>query len=123
MTAISELPVAFSAQRRFTPRLGGAASLQAQAQYRSIFHWRPILNGYASYFPRGFAERMALGERLPDAHALAELRRQTGLTQILVHTYLLPAARLHPWLAAAEQKAGPLRLVARDGGSLLFSVD
>src|SRR5207244_3512331 len=30
----------------------------AAAMYRSTFHWRPLLNGYSSYYPAGFAERM-----------------------------------------------------------------
>jgi hypothetical protein len=57
----------------------------ARAMYRSIYHGRPILNGYDGYWPAGFRERMAVAERLPDPAALADLRRQTGLASVLVH--------------------------------------
>src|SRR5688572_8472568 len=44
-----------------------AARLHARAMYRSIFHWRPLVNGYDGYHPTAFPERMALARRLPDA--------------------------------------------------------
>jgi hypothetical protein len=57
----------------------------ATAMYHSTLHWRPILNGYSSYWPAGFVERMALAAKLPEPTALAALRRETGVTGILVH--------------------------------------
>src|SRR5881397_77853 len=57
--------------------------------YRSTFHWRPLLNGYSSYYPAGFGERMTIADHLPDADALTTLRRETGLDAILVHLDLL----------------------------------
>jgi hypothetical protein len=57
----------------------------ARAMYASIFHRRKVLNGYASYWPIGFPERMALVCRLPDPDAVALLREETGLELILVH--------------------------------------
>jgi hypothetical protein len=89
----------------------------AEAMYRSIFHWRPLLNGYSSYWPAGFPERMALGARLPDADAWEALRRETGVNAVVVHR---PEPRFDAWLALAERDDGPLRLVARDGNDLLF---
>ena len=59
------------------------AAPQARAMYRSIFHWRRLVNGYHGYWPAGFAERMALAERLPEPEALAALRRETGLELLL----------------------------------------
>ena len=114
-----------------TPNVSGnfpTATAHAQAMYRSIFHWRPILNGYAGYWPEGFPERMTLASRLPDTEALAVLRRETGLATILVHVNDFAgwghAAKRTAWLALAErgQSADGLRLVARDGGDLLFAV-
>jgi len=94
----------------------------AQAMYRSIFHWRPLLNGYASYWPEGFSERMALARRLPDADALATLRAETDLELILVHAD--PGApKRAAWLELADRGGREdLRLLARDGPDLLFIV-
>ncbi len=94
----------------------------AQAMYGSIFHWRPLLNGYASYWPEGFAERMALARRLPDADALATLRAETGLELILVHANWGEPKRA-AWLELADRGGREdVRLLARDGSDLLFIV-
>jgi hypothetical protein len=105
--------------------LGGVSPFfHIGALYRSIFHWRPIVNGYDGYWPAGFAERMELAGRLPDPGALAALRRETGLTTLVVHQ----ALRLDPdanatWDAiAAAGGSGDLHLVARVGDDLVFSV-
>jgi hypothetical protein len=90
---------------------------QAAAMYRSTTHWRPLVNGYSSYFPASFPEIVALAGRLPDAAALAELRGRTGLTAILVHLDGLDAATVARWRAAPS-----LRLVAADPRHLLFAV-
>jgi hypothetical protein len=107
------------------------------------------LNGYASYWPTGFPQRLALACRLPDPEALAALRRETGLAMILVHLNALgdprparppykcppcvwvgPPDPLTPvgseeralWLALADHGGAGLQLVARDGDDLLFAV-
>ena len=67
-------------------------SLSVWAMYRSLSHWRPLLNGYASYWPAGWKERMADATRLPDAAVLARLVRDTGVTTIIVRTLALPVA-------------------------------
>ncbi|HYC23006.1 MAG TPA: hypothetical protein VEI94_09890 [Candidatus Bathyarchaeia archaeon] len=114
------------------PAGGLAPELHAPAMYRSIFHWRPLLNGYSSYWPAGFLERMRLASRLPDlasgrpdsslSPALAELHAKTGLESILVHLSELPPAQREQWLALAERAAGGLDLVGRDGDELVFAV-
>ena len=112
-----ELPVGL------LPPLGCVPGPHAQAEYRSIFHWRPLLNGYSSYWPAGFLERMVLASRLPDPEALSTLRRETDLEMILVHVQDLEPLQVPPWLAIAEHGAGGLRLLTRDGGDLLFKVE
>jgi hypothetical protein len=98
-------------------------TLQAQAMYRSIFHWRPLINGYDSYYPTGFRERMALARRLPDALAVAALRHETGITTILVHTNRFDLLERSLWRALAEQKSRTdLVPIAADGPDLLFAV-
>jgi hypothetical protein len=61
------------------------------------------LNGYASYFPADFIERMKVAAHLPNASALAQLRQETGLELVWVHTdYLSPDARGR-WIGFFEQ--------------------
>ncbi len=98
--------------------------VNALAMYRSLVHWRPILNGYSSYWPPGFTDRLAVATRLPDPLALATLRGATGLTRILVHLDLMRrggAAAVWEGLAATGGGNG-LRLVGRDRDDLLFAV-
>jgi len=95
----------------------------ARAMYRSIHHWRPLLNGYDSYWPAEFPDRMALAGRLPAADALAALRATTGLETILVHLADLDPSERAPWGELAERhEDGSLRLIGRDGDDLLFAV-
>jgi len=119
----------------------------ARAMYRSIFHWRPILNGYSGFWPERFPVRIALARRLPDPQVLAALRQETGLAMIVVHLadFAHPEPELEyaigspsrpspfaPGAALAEREVwatiadrggtDALRLVARDGDDLLFAV-
>jgi len=98
--------------------------VNALAMYRSLAHWRPILNGYSSYWPPGFTDRLALATRLPDPEALATLRAKTGLTRVLVHTGLMRrSGTAAVWDGLATRGGGSgLRFVARDGDDLLFAV-
>jgi hypothetical protein len=73
---------------------------QARAMYHGLWHRRPVLNGYGSYWPSGFAERMAMAARLPDPDVLRRLRDATGLTTIVVHLDELPPAPRTRWEAA-----------------------
>jgi hypothetical protein len=102
---------------------------QAAAMYRSIFHWRPLLNGYSSYWPREFPELMRLAAQLPDPRALQELRRRTGLRLVLVRVTasLWNEARFEPvrqlWRGIATRAdRADLELVAADDELLLFRV-
>jgi hypothetical protein len=95
----------------------------ARAMYRSIFHWRPLLNGYSSYWPAGFLRRMRVAERLPGPEAVLALHRQTDLSMILVHAGKLSARKRKEWLSLADRGGRhDLRLIERDGEDLLFAV-
>jgi hypothetical protein len=139
-----ELPATWRLAGRERP----LQTANASAMYRSIFHHHPILNGYEGYWPAGFPERMALASTLPDANALARLRRDTGLAWILVHADDIGSfergmcveyaragmsvpdcrrdigiAERDAWLALARDGGrDDLRLVAREGNELLFTV-
>lgn len=102
---------------------GTSPLLHARAMYASIFHWRRLLNGYGSYWPAAFPERMALAARLPDPEALAELRRQTGLAVVVVRARDLLSFQYRPWQAVlADGTRTDLRLVHDGEGELIFAV-
>jgi hypothetical protein len=94
----------------------------AQAMYRAIFHRRPLLNGYGGYWPDGFVERMELAARLPDAAALAALRRQTGLATVVVNTSSLRPAELAAWRWVIQHGAPGLRPSGPYDGVLVFDL-
>jgi len=96
----------------------------ARAMYRAIYHGRPVLNGYSSYYPAAFPARMELARRLPDPAALEELHRDTGLEMILVHAdQLSPGERL-AWMTLAHPGGRvDLSLMGQEGDDLLFRVN
>ncbi len=102
---------------------GGSAYLQARAMYRSIFHRRPLLNGYSSYWPAPFEGRMDLARRLPDSAALQALRAETDLDSIVVHFAELSRPERRRWapILYAKGCAG-LRLMGRFGNDAVFQV-
>jgi hypothetical protein len=92
--------------------------------YRSIDHWRPLLNGYASYHPRAFTRRMALALRLPDAGALDALRRDTGLRAVVVESTGSGGRLRQRWLEAIRTGALPGVSVAyEDPRVLVVAID
>lgn len=94
--------------------------LNTSAMYHSIAHWHPVLNGYGSYYPAAFPERMRLAAALPDPRALGALVRDTGLTTILVHTNFIPLTNRVDWFLA--QSRGDVQVIAVDDKDFLFAV-
>ncbi|MGH7895695.1 MAG: hypothetical protein ACREQL_13570 [Candidatus Binatia bacterium] len=95
----------------------------APPMYRSIFHWRPILNGYSSYWPAEFPARMELARRLPDEEALMTLVRETGLAAVVVNLGRYGLPDRHAWLMRAQQgDVGRLHFVTGDTKELLFAI-
>jgi hypothetical protein len=92
------------------------------AMYNSLFHWHPLLNGYSSYYPSGFKERMALAGKLPDPQALASLRADTGLATVWVHLAGLSMPDRAPWLNLARTGRADLVLMAHVGNEMVFRV-
>ena len=72
----------------------------ARAMSRALWHWRPVLNGYGSYWPLGFDLRMGIAASLPDPAALRSLRRATGVATIVVHLNELQPAQRIAWETA-----------------------
>jgi hypothetical protein len=100
---------------------GTDPTAHARAMYRSIFHHRPILNGYGSYWPEAFRRRMALARQLPDPAALRQLWRETGVAAILVHLSSATSDLLR-WRALTPAGGEGLRVVAEAGDDVLFAV-
>jgi hypothetical protein len=98
-------------------------TVHAQAMFRSIGTWRPLLNGYGGFYPRSFVDRMRLAARLPDRAALAELRAATGLELVVVRGAMPSTGSVARWRRLAEEGGGEgLALVATAGDDLLFAV-
>jgi len=98
-------------------------SWNASAMYRSTFHWRPLVNGYSSYWPDGHVERLALASQLPARSALVKLVRATGLGAIWVDLAACTAAERLRWNDARLGRARGLQLRAAEGDQLLFTID
>jgi hypothetical protein len=76
--------------------------VHAAAMYRTATLWRPLLNGYSSYYPEGFRERMALARRLPDGQAFEQLRA-LGLATIVVYSSGFEQLVRQPWRRAIDE--------------------
>jgi hypothetical protein len=98
---------------------------ESAAIFRSIGIWRPLLNGYGSYWPREYTETQRLTARLPeDAGALDILREKTGVESILVWPRQLPPEKRAAWEAVAGGRDPSLALIASgEQDALLFRVE
>ena len=99
---------------------------ESNAMLRSTGHWRPLLNGYGSYWPAGYPRSLALAARLPeDRQALHALRDETGLELILVWMDQVPPAKRGAWRALADAGGtAELASIGRDEPkALLFRVE
>ena len=94
---------------------------QATAMYRSIFHRRPVLNGYTSYHPIAFRKLMEEVRELPSEGSLIHLRAAAGVRAILVHRNPRLPNRV-AWERAARGGRLDLQLVGRHGKDLLFAI-
>lgn len=54
------------------------------AMYAQRFHGKPLVNGYSGYFPAGYQTLQDHFHPIPDAEALAQLRRD-GVSHLLLH--------------------------------------
>jgi hypothetical protein len=91
---------------------------EANYQFFSTAHWRPIVNGYSRSAPPGFAERIARLSTFPDAGAITCLR-EIGVRYVVVHAgdFVEGALRVEQ---ARHQPA--LRLTMQSGSDYLFTV-
>ena len=92
---------------------------EISAVFRSTAHHRPILNGYSGTFPESFLQISDDLTTLPDADAIAELKR-LDVTDVVV----TPAVAGTQWQALLDPaEAAPLELVRREpDGDLHYRV-
>jgi hypothetical protein len=98
---------------------------ESLAMIRSIAHWRPLLNGYSSYWPEQYPRSMALAARLPEeVDALAMLQKELGVDLILVWPNELPPGKREAWtvLARAHGNDALVLVGAGQHDALLFRV-
>jgi hypothetical protein len=101
---------------------GNFARPNAVAMYRSTQHWRPLLNGYSSYWPSGFRERLERTALLPAPRVLRRFVCETGLRTILVNLAGLRPPQRRAWLQTKARPGDGLELIGDYPGQLLFAV-
>jgi hypothetical protein len=99
---ILELPV---------PQPGTLWLFEPTYQYLSIYHWRPLLNGYSAYAPEHYVRNLELLREFPFGRT-ETLLRQSGVRYVLLHERLSGQKRFAEWLAVVPQVKifGPPRL-------------
>ena len=92
--------------------------LQPANLYGATEHHRSILNGYSGFVPRSYLRISRQLAELPEAEAVAELRR-LGVRYVVVH----PDVTGGRWAALRfPESAQPLRFLGRFGPDLLYAV-
>jgi hypothetical protein len=73
---------------------------EALRQYRSVYHWHPIANGYSGYPPLTYGLVAAMAARLPQPDAVHDLAEYAGIRYAVVDDGTAPQLR------AAWQQSG-----------------
>jgi hypothetical protein len=68
----------------------------ATYQYLSIFHWRPILNGYSGYYPKSYSHMLEAVRHFPEGPWVDELLTR-GAEYLIIHERFLDP---EPYVAA-----------------------
>ena len=50
----------------------------------SIFHWKPLINGYSGFYPASYLRRLLDLRRFPEPFSLRVLRRE-GVRYLVIH--------------------------------------
>lgn len=82
--AVVELPV---------PRLGNLPGFDPTFEAWSIWHWKPLVNGYSGYYPRDYVTTMIRMEIFPEDASINRLRGH-GVRYVVVHRALFAPDRL-----------------------------
>jgi hypothetical protein len=52
--------------------------------YLSIFHWKPLINGYSGFYPASYIQRLQNLRRFPEPFSLRVLRR-ADVRYVVIH--------------------------------------
>jgi hypothetical protein len=63
---------------------------EALLNYRSVYHWHPIVNGYSGHAPATYRLMAAIAARLPDPIALHDIAAFGGVRYIIIPTAAAP---------------------------------
>ena len=101
------------------PVVAGERWKETAYLYYSIFHWKPLVNGYSGYYPPYYGSLCETMQGFPDASSLNELR-QFGVKYVIWHSGEYEGSRKQ---AVIEQLANKpsLSLAARFGDDWVFS--
>jgi len=66
------------------PRLDGMPGLDPMFAYLSIFHWKPLINGYSGFYPASYIQRLQNLRRFPEPFSLRVLRR-ADVRYVVIH--------------------------------------
>jgi hypothetical protein len=68
------------------PKVNTLPGDDAKYAYMSIFHWKPLVNGYSGFYPPTYIRRLLDVRRFPEPFALRVLR-QDGVRYLVVHEH------------------------------------
>ncbi len=66
------------------PKVDGLPGRDPGYAYASIFHWKPLINGYSGFYPPTYIRRLLDLRRFPEPFSLRVLRR-AGVQYLVIH--------------------------------------
>jgi hypothetical protein len=66
------------------PRVATLPGHDPKYEYLSIFHWKPLVNGYSGFYPPSYHRRIQDLRRFPEPFSLRVLRRE-GVRYLVIH--------------------------------------
>jgi hypothetical protein len=75
------------------PKPDGLPGEDPKYAYLSIFHWKPLVNGYSGFYPGNYLRRLSDLRRFPDPYSLRVLRREE-VRYLVIHETGYEANRL-----------------------------
>ncbi len=98
-------------------RPGGINLADSTYVYWSVWHGRPIVNGYSGYAPAAYPLVLGLAAELPGDEPLATLSRLTGVRWLVVHLWNLTPGERSRW----DAPGAPVPVV-RFGNDAVFAI-
>jgi hypothetical protein len=92
----------------------------AEYVMNSTAHWRPLVNGYSGYIPRGYLDSVAKFASFPAPEAI-DAMRSAGVTHVMVHPRRLD--RGSEVLDACNREPRLRRLASGRGEITLYKIE